>query len=194
MQTYKSVLLSEDTYDKLKRLKTALEKESGKTNFNSIIKRLVSAEYIITALDKDVKEYLYRFVEKIKKFDDVSGVAIFGSVARGTYHKYSDIDLLIVVTKKNLQVIEKLYKIRSELHEYEDRFLKKDIYLYVSPMIIDKGELNVFRPLYLDIAKEGIILFERDSILSEFFKRINKIRSSYEFIEGIKVIKWKTTE
>ncbi len=193
MKTYRPVLLSEDTYEKLKRLKKALEEESGKATFNSIIRRLVSTEYAITALDKDVREYLYNFAEKIKKFDDVIGAAIFGSVARGTYRKYSDIDLFIVVADKTPRVIEKLYSVRSELHEYEDRFLKKGLYLYISPLIVAREDLASFRPIYIDIARDGIILFERDSVLSDFFKRINRIKTSYDIIEGVRVMRWKKT-
>ena len=185
--------MNEDTYDKLKRLKTALEEDHWKTNFNSIIKRLVSKEYVMSALDKDVKEYVYNFVEKIKRFDGVLGVALFGSVARGTYHKYSDIDLFIVVTEKTPRIIEELYSVRSELHEYEDRFLEKDLFLYVSPIIVGKRELTSFRPIYIDIARDGVILFEKESILSDFFKRMSKIKSSYDIIEGVRVIKWKKT-
>ena len=194
MKTYKSILLTEDTYNKLKQLKSMQETESQKANFNSIINRLVSAEYVIAVLDKDLKNYLLRFIEKTKEFKEVLGVALFGSVARGTYHKYSDIDLFIVISNKTPAIVERLYSVRSELHEYEDMFLKKDLYLYVSPVIVDVEELNKFRPLYLDIAREGIILFEKEEVLSDFFKKMNRIKSSYEFIEGIRVMKWKKIE
>ncbi len=194
MRTYKPILINEDTYQKLQKIKAGLKRNSEKATFTGIIDSLVSKEYLAASLDEDVQAYIRAFVNEIAAVDDVLGVALFGSVARGTYNSYSDIDLFTVVKRRSFDLTERVYSARTKLHAYEDTLIKKGLYLYISPLIVDIDELSQFRPIYLDIAEDGMILFERNRVLSDFFKRIGKVEKSHESIAGVRVIRWKKSE
>ncbi len=192
MKTYKSLLIDEDTYNRLKRIKEGLKEEGKKETFDSIIKNSISNQYFSVLLDKNIREYINAFVEEAKKINNVLGIAIFGSVSRNDYTKYSDIDLFIVVDKKDTKTMAEIHSIHSKLHEEEDKMTDRGLYLYISPLIMERDRLKTFRPIYIDIARDGIILFEKNFILSDFFSSINSIKTSTKIIEGVKVIKWKT--
>jgi len=57
-----------------------------------------------TKTPNTITKAINEFVETAsKKFPEIESMVVFGSVARGTYDKDSDIDLLVVVKDKKIQ-------------------------------------------------------------------------------------------
>ena len=108
----------------------------------------------------------------------LKGVLVFGSVARGDWDKNSDIDLLVVVSSLNKPIWERtreLLALRNELRktsEYE-RAVEGGFYPVIQHYPLDEIEAQRFHRLYLDACIDGIILYEKDSFLTEI---LNKFR------------------
>lgn len=111
-------------------------------------------------LVEDIKRLLMSKEKGFLPFD-IAAVLLFGSWARGTESKDSDIDLLVVAEGIN----SKRHRRGSEIAEIK-HFLPG---ASLDILLLTKGEtLSNFRnhnPLFLDIAEEGIIILDRDGFL-----------------------------
>jgi len=115
---------------------------------------------------KIIEKAVENLVEKLK--GKIVAVALFGSRARGEATEKSDYDFLVVVKDMNpstrrFQIYDSLYKV-----------LKRDI------TVIDVSEDQIFRedlivtPLLLNIAFDGVILYDPSGKLEKLFRRIRK--------------------
>ncbi|BFH74658.1 nucleotidyltransferase domain-containing protein [Sulfurisphaera javensis] len=109
--------------------------------------------------------------------DNLVSIVLFGSYSRGDQRKDSDIDLLVVLNK-----IENRYNIVTKIVEV-DKILEEGFYKelrekgyegVVMPIFLDVKGATRFRPLYLDIVFDAIILYDKDNIMKETFERIRK--------------------
>ena len=100
--------------------------------------------------------------------DRVAAVALFGSVARGEHSERSDFDFLVVV--RDFRDRDRRFKIYDALYSV----LRRDITL------IDVDEDSIFRedlvvtPLLLNIAWDGIVLYDPSGRLTRLFERIRR--------------------
>jgi predicted nucleotidyltransferase len=103
----------------------------------------------------NMEELLLRIKKIILEKEPKAKVYLFGSRARGTTHRDSDWDLLILLKKDTItQEIEKnvtypLYDLEFETGEV------------ISPIVYSEKEWNikhVFTPFYANVMKEGILL------------------------------------
>lgn len=106
--------------------------------------------------------------------DRLEGVVLFGSVARGDWRKESDIDLLVVVegwgNLREWERIEELSPFKSKLANCDSHAgaIRVGFYPAIHVLPLDPAELKSFRPLYLDISADGIILFDRKGAMRQF--------------------------
>lgn len=119
------------------------------------------------------QRYLHILVEacaQLRRAEAVGlrGVWLFGSVARGDARTNSDVDL-VVVTKDlpggRKEMSERIYsslKIEEERQFLYENGIATDLSVYP----LSETELGRFYPLMLDVAREGVVLFEVDGILS----------------------------
>jgi len=109
--------------------------------------------------------------------EKLEGVVLFGSVARGDWKRESDIDLLVVVDSwetigdrariDELSTLKgRLARCRSHAEAMRDGFVPAIHELPLAP-----AQLNEFRRVYLDIALDGILLFDRVGKLKEFIEQ-----------------------
>ncbi len=56
----------------------------------------------------------YEFTSKIKDFDGIVSVVLFGSVARGEATSKSDVDLMVIYSDKNPETIKKINSLATE--------------------------------------------------------------------------------
>jgi len=129
---------------------------------------------------------LKRFCEDLLNHygDNLIGLLLFGSVAIGKWGKDSDIDLLVVLRtfKRNRrETMRELLEIRGDLkrtQEYQDS-VAKGYYPIIEIYPLELEESKRFRRMYLDALTEGIVIFERESFLTnlirEFEERLRKI-------------------
>lgn len=89
--------------------------------------------------------------------DNLEAIVIFGSYARGEITFSSDIDILIVIDRANNTYRERL----REFYKNVESKIKDMPYLSVSPIILTKDEAIRFNPIYLDIAENHIVIFDK---------------------------------
>ena len=98
---------------------------------------------------------LKRFLDAIleERGDRILSIVLFGSMAKGNYTKYSDYDLLIVVSKEELNFKDRIY-------EYS---MPSDG--WVEPLVYTKEEtetmLEELHPLLLNSLKDGISIYDK---------------------------------
>ncbi len=136
------------------------------------------------------KKHLIREIES--KLDNsslsftITGVMLFGSIAKGSGAIDSDIDVLIIANNINPKRQKRDYEIAEIKHIISGRPL--DIVLITS----EEAESNFknHNPLFLDIAEDGIIIFEREHFLSDLIEEtkeyiktggIKRIDNGWEF-------------
>ncbi len=102
------------------------------------------------------KNVIERFVKLIRAalVDNVADIEFFGSKVRGDFTASSDIDILIIVKKRTLDVMDKVAEITSDLNlEYN---------LSLSPVVFSEEEYkrnaDMGSPFSLSIAAEGVKL------------------------------------
>ena len=47
-------------------------------------------------MDEFIKEVVDKICDELKKDDNIVGIILYGFLAKGNYHRYSDIDLYVV--------------------------------------------------------------------------------------------------
>ena len=109
--------------------------------------------------------------------DNLVSVAVFGSVARGTARRDSDIDLLLVADGLPRSIRE---RVRMYLGAEEaidpllDRLLDEGYAITINPIIKSREEAARTSPLYLDMTEDAVILYDRDGFLTSLLARLRQ--------------------
>ena len=117
---------------------------------------------------RDIEPALKEFLKFCKKKfrDELVSIVLFGSYARGTAKKYSDIDLLVIVEK----LPESVWDREKLLDEIVWKILK-EMHIRISPILVERSEIEIHarwpNPLFY-----GIILGYRILFGSGYFERI----------------------
>ncbi len=197
MKKYKSILVTEEAYDELDALRTGLNNENKKLSFSEAIERSVGRRVKLLRLDSRIKEYLEEFVNGCKNENEIKAIILFGSFAKGTYGKFSDIDVFIIVDKDVGKTFEKIDLITRDkkLWELQENIANElKAYPYISPLIARREGLDDFKPIYFDIADYGIILFEKENVATDFMKKIENIPHKRVLDRSSEMLIWKTKE
>ena len=97
-----------------------------------------------------VKKFKQQLQEKIG--DHLIMMFLFGSKARGDYHKNSDIDVMVIIKKSNRQIINEIYNLAFDL------MLETSIYLSIK--IFDAAEyqkLNALPTVFMQKVRQEAI-------------------------------------
>jgi predicted nucleotidyltransferase len=142
-----------------------------------------------------MKRILKKITKELSKISDVKVVILYGSFARGEYTSRSDIDLLILTTKRETQreVQNKIIKLESEI----DRNIQPTVRTISELQKTDSGLLqNIFKEgkiLYLKEPAEmpSTLLLQQKPYLIYSFKISNlsqkdKVRFNRTFYEQAK--------
>ena len=124
-------------------------------------------------------ELITRFVEELlsRHGDDVVSVAVFGSVARGGFDDTSDVDVLIVMErlpKSRFKRYELIGDTLDAIEPLRERLARMGVYTGISPVILDLEEAKYFRPLYLDLAYDAIVLYDEKGFLTGILERVRE--------------------
>jgi predicted nucleotidyltransferase len=119
------------------------------------------------------KTLIEKLVEALKRKygDRFISLIIFGSVARGEMRKDSDIDLLLIIdsiSKRRLERQKEFIEVEKELEGYLNALFDEGYFVDFSPIIKTPEEAMRISPLYLDMAEDAIIAYDKD----DFFKDI----------------------
>ncbi len=177
MGKFKQTLLTEEAYLQLKEAKALIEATTKRrSSFTEVIKQTVGKQLIIAKLDPDIRSYIMEFINRISENKHTLGVILFGSVARGNFTKFSDIDLAVITDSKFIKYTEFLNKKISEVDSYQDILIKRGLSIYINPLIIGRIDLQKLNPIYFEIADYGVVLYQRGDAVLSFLDRIAGIK------------------
>ena len=179
------------TYTNLDAYRNYLQIEwNRRVSFSETIAELLRTPLFFVRVDQNIRCYLDAFVSILCRSENILGIVLYGSIAKKNYSKFSDIDTLVVSNLSFLsslelveQTVNKLEPLRRELLVSNGNFLN------ISPLILTPPDLEEFHPIFFDIVEQGIILFERGRIITNFISRIRKIK--HERNDEMDMIQWK---
>lgn len=192
MGKFKQTLLTNKAYSQLKEAKEIFERNTGRrSSFTEVITQMVGKQLVMLKMDQDIKSYIMAFVDKIVENPHTLGIILFGSVAKGNFTKFSDIDIAVITDSKYLNYLEYLNKSRRELEQYQENLIKRGLSLYISPLIINIEDVKKINPIYFEIVDYGIVLFQRGNAVSEFLKYITNMHYKRVNTEFGEIIVWE---
>lgn len=113
-----------------------------------------------------IKELIAKLENKFG--NNFTGLVLFGSYAKYTENKNSDIDFLISFKKLPKSPIEKFTLIREIIMEIEDKY---DVNL--SPISIKEDNVKS-SPLIIDIAEYAKVIVDKNKKINKLFSLIKK--------------------
>ena len=112
----KQLLLNEEAMNNIHKAKDMLSAVSNRRFSSSEIINEIIGKYVrFNALENDIKSYILHFSDALSKDENVYGVLLFGSVAKGVFGKYSDIDILVVVNSDRMKSFDTANDIKMGL-------------------------------------------------------------------------------
>ncbi len=144
-------------------------------------------------MQEEYRELIHDFTEILKSYfkEDLVSVVLFGSVARGTAKKDSDIDICIVVKElpqsryQRHKIISPLLSRLREGRTY-DLLFKKGYLPEITTVLYTKEEIKETRPIFLDMAEEAVILLDDGSFkakIDELKARLKQLGSQKIYLE-----------
>src|SRR5581483_11315485 len=127
-----------------------------------------------TAIDPtNLPPYLQEAVEQLRAAfgDNLVGIALYGSRARGEARPDSDVDLLAIVRNLPQHWQERTFALHNPLRQVET-----DFPLFVYGKTPEEFE-GAFPSIYLDMGLDGIVLYDVDGYLTAKLARIREIIS-----------------
>lgn len=128
-----------------------------------------------------LKEELLRFYPQ-----KLVSLALYGSVARGTARKDSDVDFFIVMRDISKDYFERNKMMRPVLDAVEKSSSYQDMLAegydpYISYIVLSTEQAKETRPMYLDMVEDAILLYdacsehgESNGFLKNKFNQIKK--------------------
>lgn len=122
------------------------------------------------------KKFLRIFIKNLQEGmkDNLLSVTLYGSVARGSARPESDIDLLILYRKGEVDV-DSVYvnsALQSDESQEYQRLYNNGIYGEISPLFMTLTEIRNNPLILLDMMEEGIILFEQDKCFTDLLEKM----------------------
>lgn len=188
----KTVAIENAVYAKLLKLKSTLSHMRGRpVTFSELLEENVRRPLTFLLIDGSLMMVLKHLIKQISQNHDVHGIILFGSVAKGTYHAYSDVDLFILTEKADSQTFDYIEKsIRTTEIEYFDRLTSSKLPVHFAPFISSLEEIDFVLPIFFDIADGGMILYDPNFVASDFIDKYASIPHSRKYIEGAEVLTW----
>ena len=150
-------------------------------------KVVLRVEGLVKIPQQEYSPLAEEFVSESLKFlgDDLLGIVLYGSIARGEANENSDMDVLLVARDlpgSFATRVEYLYPMKRSCRDAQiELWREKAIYcsIQIYPLLPD--ELEVFRPLFLDITTDGKVLFDRVGLmeekLEEWRRKLSEVRA-----------------
>ena len=107
--------------------------------------------------------------------DRVLSAALFGSVARGTMHPDSDIDLLLVVAdlpNGRMPRVRKFDAVERRLEPLLAAATLDGIHTTVSPVFTTSQELEYGSPLFLDMTDQVLLLHDPAGVMRSYLHKL----------------------
>jgi hypothetical protein len=125
---------------------------------------------------KEFERVLGRLLTELKGRlrDRLLGVVVFGSVARGQARAGSDLDVLVVIEKSDLQSDLEVVNacVRTEASAEYDDFRNLYPAVPIIPVVTDPRKLKANPLILLDMLEEGVVLYDRAGTVNDLFARL----------------------
>ncbi|MHA1726472.1 MAG: nucleotidyltransferase domain-containing protein [Promethearchaeota archaeon] len=125
------------------------------------------------------RDFLYNFIQTLKKEygKNLLSVVLYGSIARGTWNLSSDLDLFMIFsneTKEKKSLSKDVLKIIMEFEKFNTMNTGKNLnsFLPIQDISLKLKDLENFRTLFYDIAMDGILIYDTNSIGATFLEKI----------------------
>ncbi|MGQ9631118.1 MAG: nucleotidyltransferase domain-containing protein [bacterium] len=123
--------------------------------------------------DSPYKSLIVKFADVLRRKwgDRLVSVVLYGSMARGDFHSFSDIDLIIVaegLPPTFFARLDSLREVEDELRSEIEDLRSKGHHPSFSKVIKTPEEAAHHSPLYLDMTLDAIILYDK----CDFFLRV----------------------
>jgi len=116
--------------------------------------------------------------------DDLVAVVLFGSYARGESTAISDLDLFVVVRDLSDSPVQRRFLVYDSLTP-----LRRKFKIEISVFEAEAKEIGrTITPLLLNIAHDGIVLYDKEGIVSSFLREVR------EAAEKAGLVRYKTTD
>lgn len=120
--------------------------------------------------------------------ESLRSVLLFGSVARGKAEKDSDIDLLVVADKLPERYGDRVRLILDIIRGWEAVKAGLSSRYGINPnpdiIILESREFDPAQPFFLDLAFEGVVLYDRDDFLSS---RLESLRRELQDVGAVRI-------
>lgn len=188
----KTIAVEDTFHAKLLKLKNTVSRDRGRpVTFSELLEEIIRRPLGSLLIDNILMDAIRHFIKQISQNDSVQGVILFGSVAKGIYHEYSDIDLFILVKKADSDTFDYLEKATRQTEKEFFTLLKNNkLPLHFSPFIYSLDKVDVLIPIFFDIADNGLILFDRNFVASEFIHKYTSIFHIRKFTENGEMLTW----
>lgn len=137
----------------------------------------------LTALEQAVRGDCWKVLERLKKSlgENLVSLLLYGSVARGEDTEYSDYDFYVIARNLPERPIQRSVFLREALFgvELERRYSIRGK---------RPEEMKDILPLFLDLATDGIILYDRGGVAKKFLEKV--LRKT----EERKLIRYRTED
>ncbi|MEM2172516.1 MAG: nucleotidyltransferase domain-containing protein [Thermoproteota archaeon] len=110
----------------------------------------------------------------------LESIVLFGSLSTGRVRPESDIDLLVVARdlpdkySDRTSIIREIVSSKALdeiiIHNWE----KKGVYSELDILLIDVKEASVTHPLYLDLTRDCVIIYDRNNLMTEKLKEVRE--------------------
>lgn len=135
---------------------------------------------------KGVLDAILTFAQKVVEIlrnhhrDNLSAVALFGSVARDTFRQESDIDLLVVLKEAPRSYHR---RVKEGLLPLLDSFWETDEFQQMgqtgfqgepSFLVLTEEEVRSHPPLFLDFSHEALLLYDPAKLLEQECKKVKE--------------------
>jgi predicted nucleotidyltransferase len=190
---YRQMLIDQKTHETIDSAKRLISRISGqKLSSRDVINEFVGRKLRFLEIDHDIRAYINAFASEAVLDRAVAGLMLFGSVAKGSFGKLSDIDMLVVVEGSAMGSFDSIERAINNVERLRKPFVSKGFNLRIRPLILSTEELARFRPIYIDFLEDGIVLFERNEVIFNF---LNDIRKNVKYERSIRgnsvVVTWK---
>jgi len=125
------------------------------------------------------REVVRLLLEKLLQVlgDRLVSLAVYGSVARGTPRRDSDLDLLVVVRDLPRSITERIRlfeQAEDMIQDLLDRPFDQGYYIALSPVILTPEEVRRIPPILLDMTEDAVIVYDKDNFLKSVLEYLKE--------------------
>ena len=154
--------------------------------------RLIASRCIVLAMFRVGIDYIqepYRTVvrELLRVLiglygDNLVSLVVYGSVARGSARRDSDLDVLVVfeeLPRSRFERVRIFETAEDRVQPLLDELMSRGYAIALSPIIKTRDEASRFTPLYLDMTEDAVIVYDKgrffEGVLNRLIERLREL-------------------